>query len=92
MTPTEARDPGVRDAMNDLLEGEQSKASVSLPTSLLDEARHRGHGNLSAYVREALLARVQRDRLFEVLAAQDAEHGPVPDELLDSARRALDRR
>lgn len=77
------------DAVSDLLEGMQSKASVSLPASLLDEARRRGHGNLSAYVREALPARVQRDRLFEVLAEQDAEYGPVPEELLESARRAL---
>lgn len=89
---TEAREVNVGEAMNDLLESGQSKASVSLPTSLLEEARRRGQGNLSAYVREALLARVQRDRLFEVLAAQDVEYGPVPEELLDAARRALDPR
>lgn len=90
MTLIETPDHAPADAVSDLLEGVQSKASVSLPASLLDEARRRGHGNLSAYVREALLARVQRDRLFEILAEQDAEHGPVPAALLQAARDALD--
>lgn len=91
MTAVDTPDEAPEDAVSDLLQGAQSKASVSLPASLLVEARRRGHGNLSAYVREALIARVQRDRLFEVLAEQDAEYGPVPEAMLESARRALDR-
>ncbi|MBW3643353.1 MAG: type II toxin-antitoxin system VapB family antitoxin [Actinobacteria bacterium] len=65
-----------------------SKVSLSIDEDVLAEARARsGRRELSSYVNEALRRQLQRDRLAELLAEMDAESGPVPDEVMEEARR-----
>lgn len=65
-----------------------SKVSLSIDVEVLAEARQRaGRRELSSYVSDALRRQLQHDRLGELLAAMDAETGPVPDELLEEARQ-----
>jgi hypothetical protein len=47
-----------------------------------------GHRGLSALVNDALRIKLQHERLRAVLAAMDAELGPVPAEELERARVA----
>lgn len=59
-----------------------------LPQVLLTEARARaGRRELSSHVNEALRRQLQRDRLGELLAEMEAESGPIPDEVMEEARR-----
>lgn len=65
-----------------------SKVSLSIDEDVLAEARARaGRRELSSYVNEALRRQLQRDRLAELLAEMEAESGPVPDEVMEEARR-----
>lgn len=65
-----------------------SKVSLSIDEDVLAEARARaGRRELSSYVNDALRRQLQRDRLAELLAEMDAESGPVPDEVMEKARR-----
>ena len=65
-----------------------SKVSLSIDEEVLAEARARaGRRELSSYVNEALRRQLQRDRLVELLSEMDAESGPVPDGVLEEARR-----
>ena len=65
-----------------------SKVSLSIDEEVLAEARARaGRRELSSYVNEALRRQLQRDRLVELLSEMDAESGPVPDDILEKARR-----
>lgn len=65
-----------------------SKVSLSIDQDVLAEARARaGRRELSSYVNEALRHQLQRDRLAELLAEMDAESGPIPDEVMEEARR-----
>lgn len=65
-----------------------SKVSLSIDEDVLAEARARaGHRELSSYVTDALRRQLQHDRIGELLAEMDATSGPVPDELLEEARR-----
>lgn len=65
-----------------------SKVSLSIDEAVLAEARERvGKRELSSYVTAALQRQLQHDRLAELLATMDAESGPVPDDLLEEARR-----
>jgi Arc/MetJ family transcription regulator len=65
-----------------------SKVSLSIDQEVLAEARARaGRRELSSYVNEALRRQLQRDRLVELLNEMDAESGPVPDDVLEEARR-----
>lgn len=65
-----------------------SKVSLSIDEEVLAEARDRaGHRELSSYVNEALRRQLQRDRLGELLAGMDDESGPIPDDLLEEARK-----
>ncbi len=65
-----------------------SKVSLSIDEDVLAETRDRaGRRELSSYVNEALRRQLQRDRLVELLAEMDAESGPVPDEVMEEARR-----
>ncbi len=65
-----------------------SKVSLSIEEDVLAETRERaGRRELSSYVTDALRRQLQRDRLGELLAEMDAASGPVPDELLEEARR-----
>ena len=65
-----------------------SKVSLSIDEDVLSEARDRaGHRELSSYVNDALRRQLQRDRLTELLAEMEAESGPIPDEVMEEARR-----
>ncbi len=65
-----------------------SKVSLSIDEDVLAEARARaGRRELSSYVNEALRRQLQRDRLAQLLAEMDVESGPVPDEVMEEARR-----
>ncbi len=65
-----------------------SKVSLSIDEEVLAEARDRaGRRELSSYVTDALRHQLQHDRLGELLAAMDAASGPVPDDLMEEARR-----
>ncbi len=64
-----------------------AKVSVSLPVGLLERARNRvGSRGLSRYVAEAMVAQERRETLRDWLADQDAEHGPIPEEILQEVR------
>jgi post-segregation antitoxin (ccd killing protein) len=65
-----------------------AKVSVSLPAGLLERARDRvGSRGLSRYVAQAMEAQERREALQDWLAGQDAEHGPIPDEIMQEVRR-----
>lgn len=67
---------------------EYAKVSVTLPSPLLERIRARvGARGVSRYVAQALEAEERREALRAWLAAQDAEHGPVPAENMDEVRR-----
>ena len=67
---------------------EYAKVSVTLPASLLERIKARvGDRGVSRYVAQALEAEERRDELRSWLAAQDAEFGPVPDEVMEQVRR-----
>ena len=65
-----------------------SKVSLSIDEDVLAEARARaGRRELSSYVNEALRRQLQQDRLAEMLAEMDAESGPIPEDVMEEARR-----
>lgn len=65
-----------------------AKVSLSIDEDVLSEARERaGRRELSSYVNDALRRQLQRDRLGVLLAEMEAESGPIPDDLLDEARK-----
>ena len=65
-----------------------AKVSVTLPASLLERIKSRvGDRGVSRYVAQALEAEERRDALRSWLAAQDAEFGPIPTELIEQVRR-----
>jgi Arc/MetJ family transcription regulator len=65
-----------------------TKVSLSLDADVLAEARERvGRRELSAYVNEALRRKLAHDRLGELLARMEAEHGPIPEELIEEAEQ-----
>lgn len=67
---------------------EYAKVSLTLPSPLLERIKGRvGTRGVSRYVAQALEAEEQRDALRAWLAAQDAEHGPVPPETLEEVRK-----
>ena len=65
-----------------------SKVSLSIEDEVLNEARQRaGRRELSAYVSRALSRQLQHDRLGELLAEMEQEAGPIPDDLMEEARK-----
>lgn len=67
---------------------EYAKVSVTLPSPLLERIRSRvGSGGVSGYVARALEAEERREALRAWLSAEDAEHGPIPTEVMDQVRR-----
>lgn len=65
-----------------------AKVSVTLPSPLLERIRARvGPRGVSRYVAQALEAEERREALRAWLAGQDAEHGPVPAEVMEDVRR-----
>lgn len=68
--------------------GRVRKVSVSMPEDLTSAVRERvGAGAFSRYVTEATSERLRLEMLGEYLDELDAKYGPVPQELLDQARR-----
>ena len=64
------------------------KVSLSLDARLLAEARRAaGPRGLSTLVNDAIRIKLQHERLRALLAAMDAEFGPVPAQELERARR-----
>ncbi len=57
------------------------KRSISFEADLLAEAEGLAGGNLSALVNAALTREVKLARMGRMLADDDAEFGPVPDEV-----------
>jgi Arc/MetJ family transcription regulator len=65
------------------------KVSLTLEEELVSEARQVvGGRGLSAYVNRALRHQLQRDRLVEMLAELEREHGPIDPAHIEEARRA----
>ena len=68
---------------------EYAKVSVTLPAGLLDRIRQRvGTRGLSGYVAHALEEEERREALQAWLTSQDAEFGPVPDDVMAEVRAA----
>jgi hypothetical protein len=68
--------------------GKVRKVSVSMPEELAEAVRARtGAGGFSRYVTEAVDREIKHDLLGELIAELEAEYGPVPQKLLDEARR-----
>ncbi len=68
--------------------GRVRKVSVSMPEELAEAVRARtGSGGFSRYVTEAVDREIRHDLLGELIDELEAIHGPVPQELLDEARR-----
>jgi hypothetical protein len=63
------------------------KMSITVPSDLAEELRVRaGHGNVSAYVTQALIRQLEHDRLGDLVNDLEEIHGPVTDEELAAAR------
>ena len=64
-----------------------AKISVSVPTELVEAVRGRvGARRLSGFVARAMRHELEREQLGSWLAELDAEHGPVPADVLAKAR------
>jgi post-segregation antitoxin (ccd killing protein) len=69
------------------MSSDYAKVSVSLPVGLLERARDRvGSRGLSRYVAEAMEAQERREALRDWLADQDAEHGPISEQIMQEVR------
>ncbi|MFO7250272.1 MAG: hypothetical protein DIU60_005925 [Actinomycetes bacterium] len=69
--------------------GRARKVSVSLPEGLTEAVRQRvGKGEFSRYVAEAVARQLELDLLAELAELLEAEHGPVPEDLLAEAEAA----
>ena len=67
-----------------------AKVSLSLDAELLAQARERvGRRELSGYVNEALRRKLAHDRLGDLIDQLEAEHGPIPEEMVEEARQEL---
>ena len=71
-----------------LHESKVRKVSVSMPGELADAVRARtGAGGFSRYVSDAVQEQVRQDLLDDLAAELEAEYGPIPEELVEQARR-----
>jgi hypothetical protein len=71
-----------------LHESKVRKVSVSMPEELADAVRVRtGAGGFSRYVTDAVQEQVRLDLLDDLVAEFEAEHGPIPEELVREAMR-----
>jgi hypothetical protein len=71
-----------------LHESKVRKVSVSMPEELADAVRARtGTGGFSRYVTDAVQEQVRLDLLDDLIDEFEAEHGPIPEELVREAMR-----
>ena len=71
-----------------LHESKVRKVSVSMPEELADAVRARtGAGGFSRYVSDAVQEQVRHGLLDDLVAEFEAEHGPIPEELVREALR-----
>ena len=62
--------------------------TITVDEDVLDELKSRvGPGEVSAYVVEALRARLQRDPILELLDKLDEMYGPLTEDELELGRR-----
>ena len=67
------------------------KVSITLDPAIVAEARRlAGAAGLSAFVNDVLRWHLQNLRVRRYLGELDEEHGPVPDELREEAKREWD--
>jgi len=70
--------------------GRTENVSVSLPADLVAVLRERtGKRGLSSYITEAVRHQLEMDDLAEIVAAQEAEHGPLTEAEIEAASREL---
>jgi hypothetical protein len=68
------------------------KYSITMPREIAEAARARsGPSGLSAYVAAAVARQVERDNLNELIAAGEAENGPISEEAIHAKREQLRR-
>jgi Arc/MetJ-type ribon-helix-helix transcriptional regulator len=66
------------------------KVSVSMPDSLIRRVKERvGSGSFSRYVTEAVMRQLRMDNLDDLIADYVSRHGPLPQEALEEAEKAL---
>ncbi len=69
--------------------GRARKVSVSMPEELTAAVQRRvGRGEFSHYVTDAVARQLELDLLAELSDLLEAEHGPVPEDVLAEARAA----
>lgn len=72
-------------------EGPTCTVSVSLHAGTIGAVRHRvGRRGVSSYVEAAVRRQIERDNLAELIAAAEAEHGPLTDDEVEAAAARLD--
>ncbi len=65
-----------------------TRITITVDEDVLNELKSRvGPGEVSAYVVEALRARLQRDPIMELLDKLDEMYGPLTDEEIEEGRR-----
>ena len=65
-----------------------AKKSITIPVDVLTDAQEFvKHGNLSAYVAEALRRQVERDKLDRLVQGYVTEHGAFTAEEMDAVAR-----
>jgi post-segregation antitoxin (ccd killing protein) len=64
---------------------ETAKVSVTIRRELLEQARALAGGNLSAFVSDAVEDRVSLEQARRAVEAYEAEHGVIPEELVEQA-------
>ena len=70
--------------------GRTENVSASLPADLVAVLRERtGKRGLSSCLTEAVRHQLEMDGLAEIVAAQEAEHGPLAEAEIEAASREL---
>lgn len=68
------------------------KYSITMPRDIADMAKQRsGPSGLSGYVTAAVARQLERDKLNELIAVAEAEHGPVAQDEIDTLREVVQR-
>ncbi len=58
------------------------RKTITLPEEVVAEVEQRADGNFSAYVAALLEHQIAMMHADELIAAHEAEHGPIPDEAI----------